>query len=72
MPVYNFDPTDDVDDWENQLLEEERSLRPEADKVRVVTFGLISSGSLRGYEELSNQSKRKIENLEYVEYENDY
>lgn len=33
MPVYNFDPTDDVDDWENQLLEEERSLRPEADKV---------------------------------------
>ncbi|XP_045120964.1 uncharacterized protein C3orf18 homolog [Portunus trituberculatus] len=35
MPVYNFDPTDDVDDWENQLLEEERSLRPEADKVQL-------------------------------------
>lgn len=33
MPMYNFDPTDDVDDWENQLLEEERSLRPEAEKV---------------------------------------
>ncbi|XP_069938853.1 uncharacterized protein C3orf18 homolog [Cherax quadricarinatus] len=32
MPMYNFDPTDDGDDWENQLLEEERSLRPEAEK----------------------------------------
>lgn len=37
MPMYNFDPTDDVDDWENQLLEEERSLRPEADKVQMYT-----------------------------------
>lgn len=35
MPMYNFDPTEDVDDWENQLLEEERSLRPEADKVQM-------------------------------------
>lgn len=38
MPMYNFDPTDDLDDWENQLLEEERSLRPEADKVGLGTF----------------------------------
>ncbi|XP_042878865.1 cell wall protein DAN4-like isoform X2 [Penaeus japonicus] len=35
MPMYNFDPTDDADDWENQLLEEERSLRPEAEKVQM-------------------------------------
>lgn len=35
MPMYNFDPTDDGDDWENQLLEEERSLRPEAEKVQL-------------------------------------
>nr|XP_045581719.1 cell wall protein DAN4-like [Procambarus clarkii]XP_045581720.1 cell wall protein DAN4-like [Procambarus clarkii] len=35
MPMYNFDPTDDADDWENQLLEEERSLRPEAEKVQL-------------------------------------
>lgn len=38
MPMYNFDPTDDLDDWENQLLEEERSLRPEADKVGLGRF----------------------------------
>ncbi|KAK3882603.1 hypothetical protein Pcinc_013034 [Petrolisthes cinctipes] len=35
MPMYNFDPAEDLDDWENQLLEEERSLRPEADKVQL-------------------------------------
>ena len=27
MPIYNYDPTE-TEDWENQLLEEEQSLRP--------------------------------------------
>lgn len=36
MPVYNFDPTES-DDWENNLLEEEFSLRSkEKEKVSII------------------------------------
>lgn len=37
MPQYNFDPTDDQDDWENQLIDEESSLRPR-DKVQLYSY----------------------------------
>ncbi|KAB7500938.1 hypothetical protein Anas_08673 [Armadillidium nasatum] len=41
MPVYNFDPTES-DDWENNLLEEEFTLRSrDKEKSTVVTAGAI-------------------------------
>ncbi|XP_071533757.1 uncharacterized protein [Panulirus ornatus] len=55
MPMYNFDPTDDGDDWENQLLEEERSLRPEAEKVQLYS----GNSTFDSGQKLNNSSKKE-------------
>ena len=50
MPVYNFDPSDDGEDWETELLDDHFSHSPSADAVQSLAGGQLKldTGLTRG------------------------